>query len=60
MNVQTCHGLLSPFRVRGFLFQWPADLLTNIGIEMEMLMLGWYILTETKSVLSLTVFGALR
>ncbi len=53
-------SLLSPFRVRGFLFQWPADLLTNIGIEMEMLMLGWFILTETKSVVLLTVFGALR
>ena len=50
----------SPFRVRGFLFQWPADLLTNIGIEMEVLMLGWFILIETKSVLRLTVFAALR
>jgi MFS family permease len=51
---------VSPFRVRGFLLQWPADLLTNIGIEMEMLMLGWFILTETKSVVLLTAFGALR
>ncbi len=51
---------LSPFRVRGFAFQWPADLLTNCGIEMEILMLGWFILTETKSVLLLTVFAALR
>ena len=52
--------ILSPFRVRGFLFQWPADLLTNCAIEMEVLMLGWFILTETKSVLLLTVFAALR
>ena len=53
-------AFLSPFRVRGFAFQWPADLLTNCGIEMEILMLGWFILTETKSVLLLTVFAALR
>ncbi len=52
--------ILSPFRVRGFLFQWPADLLTNCAIEMEVLMLGWFILTETQSVLLLTVFAALR
>lgn len=60
MNVQARHSILSPFRVRGFLFQWPADLLTNCAIEMEILMLGWYILTETQSVLLLTVFAALR
>lgn len=60
MNVQTRHALLSPFRVRAFLMQWPADLLTNLGIEMEILILGWYILVETQSVLLLTVFGALR
>ncbi len=60
MNVQTRHSLLSPFRVRAFLMQWPADLLTNVGVEMEILILGWYVLVETKSVLLLTVFGALR
>lgn len=60
MNVQTRHSLLSPFRVRAFLMQWPADLLTNVGIEMEVLILGWYVLVETQSVLLLTVFGALR
>ena len=60
MTVQTRYPLLSPFRVRAFLMQWPADLLTNVGIEMEILILGWYILVETQSVLLLTVFGALR
>ena len=53
-------SLLAPFRVRGFLYQWPADLLTNWGIEMELLILGWYVLVETHSVLLLTVFGSLR
>ena len=60
MNVQTRYSLLSPFRVQAFRMQWPADLLTNIGIEMEVLILGWYILVETQSVLLLTAFGALR
>ena len=60
MNQKTPSALIAPFRVRGFLLQWPADLLTNCGIEMEILILGWYILVETKSVLLLTLFGALR
>ncbi len=53
-------SLIAPFRVRGFLFQFPADLLINWGIEVEILALGWYILVETQSVLLLTLFGALR
>ncbi len=52
--------LLAPFEVRSFRFQWPADLLTSWAIEMEMLILGWYILMETGSVLLLTLFGALQ
>jgi|RhiMetdeSRZDD1v2_1073273.scaffolds.fasta_scaffold01144_18 predicted MFS family arabinose efflux permease len=51
---------LAPFRVRSFRFQWPADLLTSWAFEMETLILGWYVLTETGSVLMLTVFGALQ
>ena len=50
---------LAPFRVRSFRFQWPADLLTSWSFEMEMLILGWYVLVETGSVLMLTLFGAL-
>jgi predicted MFS family arabinose efflux permease len=49
----------SPFRVRAFRFQWPADLLTSCAFEMETIILGWYVLAETGSVLLLTVFGAL-
>ena len=51
---------LAPFQVRSFRFQWPADLLTSWGSEMELLILGWYILVQTGSVLLLTVFGALQ
>ena len=52
--------LLAPFEVRSFRFQWPADLLTSWAIEMELLILGWYVLVETGSVLMLTLFGALQ
>ena len=51
---------LAPFRVRSYRFQWPADLLTSWALEMEFLILGWYVLVETGSVLLLTLFGALQ
>jgi MFS family permease len=50
---------LAPFRTPSFRFQWPADLATSWAFEMEMLILGWYILTETGSVVLLTLFAAL-
>ncbi len=53
-------GALAPFRNRNFRFQWPADLLTSWAFEMETLILGWYVLVETGSVLLLTVFAALQ
>ena len=51
---------LAPFKVRSFRFQWPADLATSWGLEMETLILGWYVLVETGSVLMLTVFASLQ
>lgn len=51
---------LAPFRTRSFRFQWPADLCTAWALEMETLILGWYILVETGSVVMLTVFGSLQ
>lgn len=51
---------LAPFRVRAFRFQWPADLAASWAMEMEMLILGWYVLVETRSVLMLTVFASLQ
>jgi predicted MFS family arabinose efflux permease len=50
---------LAPFRIRNYRFQWPADLLTSWAFEMETLILGWYVLVETRSVLLLTLFGSL-
>lgn len=54
------HSSLAPFRVRSFRFQWPADLATSWALEMETLILGWYVLVETESVLWLTLFGSLQ
>src|SRR5438105_8795504 len=51
-------SMLAPFGVRGFRFQWPDDLLTSWAFEMETIILGWYVLVETGSVLWLTLFGA--
>lgn len=53
-------SLLAPFQIRSFRFQYPADMLTSWGSEMETLILGWYILAETGSVLLLTLFGSLQ
>ena len=51
---------LAPFRIRSYRFQWPADLATSWAFEMETLILGWYVLVETGSVLLLTVFASLQ
>lgn len=51
--------MLSPFAVRSFRFQWPADLATSWAFEMEALMLGWYILATTGSVQQLVAVAAL-
>jgi MFS family permease len=52
--------VLAPFQLPSFRLQWPADLLTSCAFEMETLILGWYVLVETDSVLLLTLFGALQ
>ncbi|MBI5262183.1 MAG: MFS transporter [Bradyrhizobium sp.] len=54
------NGFARPFRIRNYRFQWPADLLTSWAFEMEVLVLGWYVLVETGSVLLLTVLASLN
>jgi hypothetical protein len=51
---------LAPFAVPSFRFQWPADLLTSWAVEMEGIILSWYIIVNTGSVLMLTVFASLQ
>lgn len=52
--------MLAPFQVRSFRFQWPADLAASWAFEMEVLILGWYVLVESGSVMLLVVFGAIQ
>ncbi len=52
--------ILAAFRVRSFRFQWSADLLTSWAFEMETLVLGWYVMVHTGSVLLLTAFASLQ
>ncbi|MGH8667186.1 MAG: MFS transporter [Burkholderiales bacterium] len=51
---------LAPFRVRSFCFQWPSNLAASWAFEMETIILGWYVLVETGSVMLLTAFGSLQ
>jgi MFS family permease len=50
---------LAPFGSRNYRFQWPSDLITSWAFEVEALVLGWYVLVETGSVLLLTLLGSL-
>ncbi len=51
---------LAPFQIRSFRFQWPADLLASWAFEMEGVILNWFVLVSTGSVLALAVFGSLQ
>jgi MFS family permease len=52
--------LIPAFRVRSFRFQLPADLLTSWAFEMETIILGWYVMVHTGSVVLLTAFASLQ
>ncbi|MGX4770635.1 MFS transporter [Bradyrhizobium guangdongense] len=60
MSTTARRSALAPFRIRNYRFQWPSDLLTSWAFEIETLVLGWYILVETGSVLLLTVLASLQ
>ena len=50
-------AFFAPFAISHYRFQWIADLLISCAMEMEVPILGWYILVETKSVMMLALFG---
>jgi MFS family permease len=52
-------SMLAPFSAQRFRYQWSADLLTAWALEMEVLILGWYVLVESGSVRLLTLYAAL-
>lgn len=60
MTLENRSSILAPFAVRSFRYQWPADLSTSWSFEMETLILGWFVLVSTDSVLLLTLFAALQ
>ncbi len=60
LNTPARNAMFAPFRVRSFRYQWPSDLSTSFAFEMETLILGWYVLVETESVLMLTIFASLQ
>ena len=60
MTVPRWVSARSPFAIRSYRFQWSADLMTSWAFEMETLILGWYIVVQTQSVLLLTLFGSLQ
>ncbi|WGD55389.1 MFS transporter [Bradyrhizobium sp. CB1650] len=60
MSTATRPSALAPFRIRNYRFQWPSDLLTSWAFEVETLVLGWYVMVETGSVLLLTVLASLQ
>jgi MFS family permease len=53
-------SVFSPFAVRSFRFQWSADLMTSWAFEMENVLLGWYIVVKTQSVLMVTLYGTMQ
>lgn len=53
-------SMFAPFAIRRFKFQWFSDLLASCATEMEVIVLGWYILSETNSVALLTLFASLQ
>lgn len=53
-------GPLAPFAVRSFRFQWPADAFTSWAFEMETLILNWFVLVATDSVILQTLFASLQ
>lgn len=60
MTLKPRSPFFAPFKVRSYRFQWPSDLLTSWAFEMEILILGWFILVETQSVILLAMFGSLQ
>lgn len=47
------------FRYRDYRYQWGGDLATSWAFEMEILILGWYVLVTTGSVFWLSAIGAM-
>ena len=51
---------LSVFRYRNFSFVWASTTLVTIGNQMEMVVLGWFVLTLTDSPFLVGAISAAR
>ncbi|MGI9475517.1 MAG: MFS transporter [Hyphomicrobiaceae bacterium] len=52
--------VLAPFRSRDYRFQWVSDLATSWALEMEIIILGWYVLVTTGSVFWLSAIASMN
>lgn len=59
-NSETPPGTFAAFSVISFRYQFGADLLVAWAVEMEVLILAWYVLVSTDSPVLLALLGALR
>ncbi|MBI4220192.1 MAG: MFS transporter [Chloroflexi bacterium] len=53
-------AIFDSFRIRSFRFQWCADGLATWASEIDILVLGWFVLVETDSPFLVGLLGALR
>jgi MFS family permease len=60
LSAKKTNSPFAAFQHRSYRFQWPSDLLASWAFEMEALILGWYIMVETRSVLLLTLLASLQ
>lgn len=51
---------LSAFEIPSFRYQWPADLLSSWALEMEVLILNWYVALEFRSATISALFAGLQ
>ena len=53
-------GPLRSFQVRNYRFLWTSNASVRLAEQMQVLVLSWYVVTETGSPFLLGLFGALR
>ncbi len=53
-------GLLRSFQVRNYRFLWASNASVRFAEQMQLLVLSWFVVNETDSLLLLGLFGALR
>lgn len=53
-------GVLASFAITGYRRLWLADMFSTWGAEMEVIILGWYVLVQSDSAFLVSVIGALR